>query len=558
MRVRRIMSLVACAALAVAGAAADVVPKPKAIETTGRVWTLPPAANACILVGPKAPEPVKYAAETLQRDLDARFGWKPAIEAGAAPAADRQAVIVLGTRAGLPALVKPPDDAVDTPDGYALFTSKTGTRVVAAVIGANARGVIYGQDTLRQLIRREGDALVLPQCTVRDWPTIPWRGEPTWRYSLFLEPGVLDGALRARLNYIDLRNDAMGLKLGSVGERERKDLAQIVKEAHRRGLFVYGTYRCGVKEAQVPTLLKAFERLIDLGCDGLWISYDDTGGGADPIPTIRAVVEMAKSHGISGHAIGYTPPRGARPIGTYHTLDSPHDVLLKAVPAMKRALYIITRPPSGREHQYAVQRGLTRWTWWHNWPRGFSGPSSDRPFVSHPLAVHLRHGKRPGPAYAGAPWMRHGWHLPNVEKMRDADAYIDGVHFWGVIPQIEYLQRTMGLWGWDPRTYDETRTRLATFRVIFGPSAAEPAADFENALLKVKALARRYRRRAKSVGLMRGDRSAAEALKSMQAALAAIERTAPAETLIDGKRLDSHYIQPMHAEVNTLEVFLGN
>ena len=555
---RRSMSLVACAALAAAATAADLVPKPKEVKTTEGTWTLPAADRACILVGPKASGPVKYAAEMLQHDLAARFGWKPAIRTGDAAPADRQAVIVLGTRADLPALVTPPKDAVDTPDGYTLFTSGTGATLVAAVVGANERGVIYGQDTLRQLIRRAGDGLVLPRSSVRDWPTIPWRGQPTSRYVRFLEPGALDGALRARLNYIDLRNDSMGLKLGSVGEKERKDLAQIVAEAHRRGLFVYGTYRSGVRASQVPALLEAFEKLIDLGCDGVWISYDDTGGGADPIPTIRAVVDMAKSHGITGRAIGYTPPSRAKPIGDYHTLNSPHDVLLKAVPEMKRALYIITRPPSKREHEFAARRGLNRWTWWHNWPRGFSGPSGDRPHVSNPLASHLGLRRVRRPTYAGAPWMQHGWHRPDVEKMRNADAFIDGVHFWGTIPQIEYLQRTMGLWGWDPGTYDERRTRLATFRIIFGPAAAEEAARFEDALLKVKSLARSYRRnRGKSLAEMRSDPATADALKAMTAALAIIAKTAPAETLIDPKRLTSYYVEPMRREIETLTAFIG-
>ena len=54
-------------------AASDIIPRPKEIRLTGGTIALP-AGSTAIVLGDKASEPEKYAAETLQADVARRFG----------------------------------------------------------------------------------------------------------------------------------------------------------------------------------------------------------------------------------------------------------------------------------------------------------------------------------------------------------------------------------------------------------------------------------------------------------------------------------------------------
>jgi hexosaminidase len=56
--------------------------------------------------------------------------------------------------------------------GYLLF-SDTAHLIVAANTG---QGLFYGVQTLRQLLRHDGANLVCPAVSIRDWPSMAWRG----------------------------------------------------------------------------------------------------------------------------------------------------------------------------------------------------------------------------------------------------------------------------------------------------------------------------------------------------------------------------------------------
>jgi hexosaminidase len=56
--------------------------------------------------------------------------------------------------------------------GYLLFSDKL-RLIVAANTG---QGLFYGVQTLRQLLHREGSVLVCPAVSIRDWPSMEWRG----------------------------------------------------------------------------------------------------------------------------------------------------------------------------------------------------------------------------------------------------------------------------------------------------------------------------------------------------------------------------------------------
>jgi hexosaminidase len=56
--------------------------------------------------------------------------------------------------------------------GYLLFSDKSHL-IVAANTG---QGLFYGVQTLRQLLRSEGHTLICPAVSIRDWPSMEWRG----------------------------------------------------------------------------------------------------------------------------------------------------------------------------------------------------------------------------------------------------------------------------------------------------------------------------------------------------------------------------------------------
>jgi hexosaminidase len=56
--------------------------------------------------------------------------------------------------------------------GYLLFSDRSHL-IVAANTG---QGLFYGVQTLRQLLRPEGHVLVCPAVSIRDWPSMEWRG----------------------------------------------------------------------------------------------------------------------------------------------------------------------------------------------------------------------------------------------------------------------------------------------------------------------------------------------------------------------------------------------
>jgi hexosaminidase len=63
------------------------------------------------------------------------------------------------------------DDSIGE-QGYLLFSDNSHL-IVAANTG---QGLFYGVQTLRQLLRAEGKTLVFPAVSIRDWPSMEWRG----------------------------------------------------------------------------------------------------------------------------------------------------------------------------------------------------------------------------------------------------------------------------------------------------------------------------------------------------------------------------------------------
>ena len=547
------------AALVVQGAEQQapcpIVPMPKVYKPSGQTAELLAPGSAAIVVGAKACEPERYAAERLQGLIARRFKQRlPIVAEGTVGEAVKQA-IVLGqrtTNAWLDRLCREKHiDLNPTSPGHDAFVIEMvqdAGRQVIVIGGSDPRGVIYGQDAFFDLLRREGGKVMFPVVSVRDWPSIAWRGRPLSWPERQLVPGVFDAYVRARMNWVDLR-DGPGRRRGQFGippdfAFDKEKAKAILREAHRRGFFVYGTVFCGVKPDQFDAVLAKFQEVVDLGVDGLWISFDDPGPGKDAPKLIARVLAFGKQHGMTGRKIMVVPPTGS-----YQAIETDFNRGAAAVPGFESATWMFTRVPCKRDVAAARRLGLTRLPgWWHNWPRPTGGFLHD----CYGGASLRAEGKR---AYLDCPPLTVGWHSPRYERLRDAAKTTDTVMLWGGWPE-EYVCSVLSLWAWDPARHDWATTRRAIYAYVFGAAQAEAAAGFDDKLAALKGLFHLPVRRARPnrgwPPRLRdlGERQKAlKLLDEMDTHLKTIEAGAPHDTMIDAARQTESFLEPMRATV---------
>jgi len=557
--------------------ACPLVPVPKSYCDHGRTWQLLDLEQTAIAIGPQATEPERYAAERLQAHVERRFKRRiPILAEAALPDAVRQ-VFLLGQRSTNPWLDRlcrqqkiesgvPPAAGADsgtrsvppaTEDGFAIECCEDQGRQVVIVGGSNPRGVIYGQDALFDLMRAEAGQVVWPVVSVRDWPSIPWRGRPHSVLRQHLVPGALDAYLRARLNFTDVRDDpnakatnvfparkaSMGFPAGVPIDADT--VKRMVTESHCRGLFVYGTVSSGVPQDKHDKVLETFGQLSDLGVDGLWISFDDVGGGEDAPELIARVLEFGQQRGMTGRQIATTPPSG-----DYQNIDTPFNRRAAQVAGFADAQWFFTRVPCQADAAAAREIGLRRLPgWWHNLVDfGVTGG-----FLHNgDVLVSLRADDRP--AYVEPQPLSRGWHAPQYDKLRDADQHTDHVMLWGVVggwPE-EYQMAALGIWAWNPAAHDWDQTRRAIYRYVYGPGQVETAWTVDDKLVELKSLFHlplwRYEPnkgwpcRLKQAA----DRPRALALiDELESLSRDLSKHSPAESAIAPERLESVYLEPL-------------
>ena len=118
----------------------------------------------------------RIAAETLAEEIQDQSGLKVSIAGSKEKPKEVRSAIVLArlqdrsVRDFLAAKGLKADSIGD--QGYLLFSDKTHL-IVAANTG---QGLFYGVQTLRQLLREDAGKLICPSVSIRDWPSIEWRG----------------------------------------------------------------------------------------------------------------------------------------------------------------------------------------------------------------------------------------------------------------------------------------------------------------------------------------------------------------------------------------------
>jgi hexosaminidase len=150
-----------------------LLPAPKEVRLGNGAFTVT-RSTRIIMDSDRAAED-RTAAEMLREEIQQQGGPKITLEAahpkyGAAEivlgrlsnGALRDELAAKGLRAG--------KDFSD--QGYLIYADKS--RVLVA--GATGQGLFYGVQTLRQLLRPQGKDLICPSVSIRDWPSMQWRG----------------------------------------------------------------------------------------------------------------------------------------------------------------------------------------------------------------------------------------------------------------------------------------------------------------------------------------------------------------------------------------------
>ena len=152
----------------------ELIPAPKEVQMhTGRFRVRP---NTRILVefGHQAED--RIAAETLAEEIHDQSGLKISIRGEKSQAKQEPRAIVLArlqderVKKFLASKGLKANSIGD--QGYLLF-SDASHLIVAANSG---QGLFYGVQTLRQLLRADGHGLTCPAVSIRDWPSMEWRG----------------------------------------------------------------------------------------------------------------------------------------------------------------------------------------------------------------------------------------------------------------------------------------------------------------------------------------------------------------------------------------------
>ena len=155
-----------------------LIPEPKEVRIQEGSFHVRPTTRILVEFGHQAED--RIAAETLAEEIHDQSGLNLSI-AGARPESRqetqrRRGAIVLSrledrrVRDFLQSKGLRADSIGD--QGYLLFSDNSHV-IVAANTG---QGLFYGVQTLRQLLREDAGQLVCPAVSIRDWPSMAWRG----------------------------------------------------------------------------------------------------------------------------------------------------------------------------------------------------------------------------------------------------------------------------------------------------------------------------------------------------------------------------------------------
>jgi len=151
-----------------------LIPEPKEVHLRAGTFRVKPTTRILVEFGHQSED--RIAAETLAEEIADQSGLKVSITGSKEKGRQERSTIVLArlqdrsVRQFLESKGLKADSIGD--QGYLLFSDKLHL-IVAANTG---QGLFYGVQTLRQLLREDDGKLVCPAVSIRDWPSMEWRG----------------------------------------------------------------------------------------------------------------------------------------------------------------------------------------------------------------------------------------------------------------------------------------------------------------------------------------------------------------------------------------------
>ncbi len=580
-----------------------VFPTPRIVEDSGLTLKIVPKTLE-VSYASDAPEPVRYAAEMLKKTLQNRF---PEPSEGVKAA---ETTVKNGARIVLEVGPIECKECAGKTNVFQIRFENDAENTIR-VTGSDVNGVVYGTYALLDLCSRSPkeetigtDRTIGTDGTVEaagfnitDWPSIPWRGRPHFVLMQNLVPGALDAYAHARINYMDVRDNPkisttniypdraapMGFAPGVPIDRE--NVSRLLTEAHRRGMFVYACVAAATTKNAGGIIVgfdqldetnfysdvnAAFEELLALGADGLWLSFDDIGAGNDSKLAIANFLHLAEKHGLSGRELAFTPP-----VGDYQTIDRPFNHEAAKIPGFDAIQWYFTRVPCAADAELCSKMGLKlKPAWWHNLISLHSG------FMNNAqIAVSLRPGfvqsetfrhaassfgetPIPLPAYIELHPLSAGWHAPQYDAVRTVPQFTDNVMLFcigGGFPE-EYLASMFGFWAWNPENFDWNLCQTAIYSWVFGPEQAASAREFDAKLVELKSYfilpsrfftpGKDFPPRLKSPTEETRTKVFA-LLNELDALCATLNEAAPHTSALNRDRLEIVYLEPMR---KTLEI----
>jgi hypothetical protein len=151
-----------------------LIPQPKEVQLHAGSFRVKPTTKILVEFGHQSED--RIAAETLAEEIRDQSGLKISITGEKSEAKQAPSTIVLArlqdqrVKEFLASKGLKADSIGD--QGYLLFSDDSHL-IVAANTG---QGLFYGVQTLRQLLHGDGQTLICPAVSIRDWPSMEWRG----------------------------------------------------------------------------------------------------------------------------------------------------------------------------------------------------------------------------------------------------------------------------------------------------------------------------------------------------------------------------------------------
>ena len=219
--------------------------------------------ECAIAIGSSASEDVRFSASLLSEKLGERYGLEPAVaEIDAVSSTD---AIVVGQAGVIGQSALPPPTAPKSPEAYAMRVDAA----AATIAAGDRRGLVYGVETLLQLLEESEGRVSAPACLVKDAPRLAFRG-----VHLFLPARDQIEYTTRLIRYllVPMRLNTIFLELAGAMRFDRR-----------------------------PEIAEAWERQNRLAAEGKAppVPHGEVGGGGCLTKAeVKDLVEYARSYGI--------------------------------------------------------------------------------------------------------------------------------------------------------------------------------------------------------------------------------------------------------------------